>query len=745
LSEWMTDFAFDTFAINREKGVILQELGMGEEEPGRKMYYFYANLFYKVSPYKYRTIGYPEMFVRITRQDLMDYYKTRYSPNNAVLCIAGDLDLGAVQKIVDTLFSGWERQQLTDVPFPMEPLPTAARYGEVETSTKVGILRMSIPTQYYGHEDNVALEILGMVMSGVATSRLDMRLVNCDNPLAYSISAYNSEDLHERGQFTVSGSFDYQNRDALLGAIWDEIEKIKRDGPRQDEIDWAKRYIAKQFIRSNETVDGQAQSMASTFINTGKPFDLDFVLARINKVTVADVKRVAQTYLLKERLVIGISKPMGATIASDTLLFPKKSTHKPQFVVKTLSNGLRVVLAENRALPTIDIGIYVLGGSAFDPADKPGLASFTADLLNEGTVKYPSFEALQRRKDDLSIPVSMSGGKHTIYLSGSFVATDIEPALDLAAEMLIKPIFPKASESKIKEQQIAAIKQQTSSWSGEISLLFSEKFFGSHPYGRSNNGTEEAVSKFTAEDAKKYWQGRLDPRNMIIGMAGPLSVDEMQKKLEKYFGAIKQSGSTLQTIAIAPPHNAPNTLEKEVARKQLTMMIGFDGPDQKNEADKWALEAAIGLLNGIGGLDGWLNTELRGKRDLVYIAYASATANVYGGNCSVLLQFNPKNFDEAKKIVFDLIDKIKKGDFTEAEMKTITSGYAESYPMSRQTQSNLVSSAALDEFWGLGFDYSDKYPAKMLAITKAEVVRVANKYFVNPQIVITKPKPATDK
>ncbi|MBN2541849.1 insulinase family protein [bacterium] len=737
--------AFDSFEIARETGVILQEIAMGKEEPNRELWKVYSDLFYKVSSYCYPTIGYRENFVKITRQNLMDYYHVKYAPNNAILSIAGDLDIEDVKALVDSLWLPWERQVIDNAHSPLEPMPSVARVAEVEMDVEVSTMRIGFPTVYYGDPDLPALRILGMILSGVATSRLDLRLVQNDNPLMHSITAYSREIYRERGQFSIAGDFDYEMRDEILEAIWDEIDKVKNEGVRPDEVEWAKSFIAKSVLRENETVEGQTSSMMYTFLHTGKPFSTDFYLAKINRVTPEEVQQVARKYLLPENMIVAILKPIGATCASDSLLVSKKASGRPEFEVRTLDNGLKLVLAENPALPTVDYYMYMMGGAIFEPADKPGLAYFTSSYLKEGTKKYPSFEKLVKKMDDLGIQIDGSCGNHTMYLSSNFIATDFDEVLGLVAEMVFNPVFPERALDKVRNQQIASIKDQYSSWSSEAYRFFDESFYGEHPYAKSTYGVEESVLKLTNKDAEKYWESMFDPKRMVIAAAGPISVDEMESKIAKYFEKVKSPGETLAEIPAPKRHNAPELHEKEVSRAQVTLIIGFDGALSSNEKDKWALRAASGLLSGTGGLSGWLAVELRGKRDLVYISWASSISNLYGGRFAITAQCEPVNADSVKAVMLRVVDQLRTGDFTEEELKGITDAMAEQFVMARQAQSGLVSSAGLDELYGFGYDYTDTYPDRIKAVTKDDVVRVANEYLTNPVMIILKPAESAEK
>jgi len=292
---------------------------------------------------------------------------------------------------------------------------------------------------------------------------------------------------------------------------------------------------------------------------------------------------------------------------------------------------------------------------------------------------------------------------------------------------------------KLIMKQLADIKGQHNTWTSDAALFFREKFYGAHPYARSRYGTEESVKTLTEKDAREYWFSVLNPQNMVIAASGPIPVDVMERKISKYFGKLKPPEKSLPQIEKVRAHKKSDEFVKSVDREQVTLVIGFDGCSFYNEDDKWPLSVASALLSGTGGLSGWLSVELRGKRNLVYVVWASLRDMRYGGDFSIMTQCQPEDLDTVKSIILAQIERLKSGDFSQDDVSRITEALAKQFLMSRQSQEDLVSSAALDELHGLGFDYSDKYPQKIRSVSRQDVMRVANKYMKYPIVVMLKP------
>ncbi|HHH80595.1 MAG TPA: insulinase family protein, partial [candidate division Zixibacteria bacterium] len=187
------------------------------------------------------------------------------------------------------------------------------------------------------------------------------------------------------------------------------------------------------------------------------------------------------------------------------------------------------------------------------------------------------------------------------------------------------------------------------------------------------------------------------------------------------------------------PHEKSIYEKIPTERGQATLIIGFDAPTSYDEKDKWALRAAAGLLSA-GSLNGWLYDELRGKRNLVYIAWASLSSMKHGGTFTITTQCAPEEFDTVYTIINNLIERLRKGDFAEEELKRIENSLAEKHDMAFQTQADFVNTMALDELYGFGFNYYTKYGERIKSVSKEDVVNAAKKYLANPVTLVLMPK-----
>ncbi|MHC4341170.1 MAG: M16 family metallopeptidase, partial [Planctomycetota bacterium] len=200
--DWMMHNVLKPEEVEREKGVILKEMNMGEDEPPRVLYKLFSKTMFRVHPIRIPTIGFRENFERLTRDDLIRYYRDRYAPNNTVVAVAGDVEPEAIFAQVERAMGAWERRPSPPVMIPAEPRQTAPRYAEVEMDVQQASVRMGWHTINLFHPDLYALDMVASVLSRGRSSRMVRRVVEQER-LATEIAAYSLTPSYMSGTFGV--------------------------------------------------------------------------------------------------------------------------------------------------------------------------------------------------------------------------------------------------------------------------------------------------------------------------------------------------------------------------------------------------------------------------------------------------------------------------------------------------------------------------------------------------------------
>jgi len=298
LSEAVFNAPLEEKEIEKERVVILREMDLREDEPQRFLSQIFWENFYQVHPYRFPIIGKRELFNQLTRQDLVDFYRKVYVPNNMILVICGDIEIPEAKKEVEKFMGQISPKPLQPTVLPEEPPQLHKREKVVKKDLRMTYLQMGFHIPPLHHKDIYALDILAVILGKGKSSRLYSRLKGKES-LVYSISAYSYTPLYE-GIFSIYADMNLENLTEVKKGIWEEVKKVKRKGILTHELSKAKEIIFMQELSNQETLEGRASELASNEALTG---DLEFTrvyLSKIKKVTNEEVRRVANKYLNNE-------------------------------------------------------------------------------------------------------------------------------------------------------------------------------------------------------------------------------------------------------------------------------------------------------------------------------------------------------------------------------------------------------------------------------------------------------------
>ena len=293
--------------ITKERGAIIQEIDMYEDMPMRTVDNVFDALIFGTDHPLGRTILGPKENIRaFKRKDFDSYLKRHYTPANVVVCIAGSFNekkvLAKIKKEFGKLKHG---EHIEPVPFSVKQ--TAPRVAIKEKKTDQTQLMLGVPAYPYKHKDEYALAVLATILGGGMSSRLFLE-VREKRGLAYSVHAW-VDKYPDAGYFVVQAGVEHAKLEKTVETILNEFKKIKRGKVSAAELKKAKAYIKGTKTLSLETSDEVAGNAASTLLTLGKVRTLEDVLRGIDKVTAADVQRVARDILKTQGLNLAIIGP----------------------------------------------------------------------------------------------------------------------------------------------------------------------------------------------------------------------------------------------------------------------------------------------------------------------------------------------------------------------------------------------------------------------------------------------------
>lgn len=723
LADSMMNATFPEAEVKTQQGIIHHEMNMGEDDPGRVLWKtFYETAFIR-HPVRLPVIGYRAAFDAITRDDIVAYYESHYTPDNTILAVAGDVKAEDVFAAAEKALGSWKRRAATTPVIPDEPIQTTPRRAIVEKTTTQNTTAMmgwhTVPIQ---HPDLYALDVLAQVLGGGETSRLTQELRE-KQELVYGVSAFSHTPNYNAGVFAVQATMPPEKLNGFEKAVWGEINKIKTNGVTANELTRAKRGIETSFLFDTD-VATQAERMAYDFMGTGNPDFSDQYVTRINAVTAAQVQAAARKYLLENGVTTAAVRPVQSATTPAAVEKERDAVAPPQMF--TLKNGLRLIVRENKTSPTAAIVAIGLDGLRMEAPDQHGVANITADLLLRGTAKRSALEFSQI-VDDLGGSISTGSGYNAWTLSSNWLARDWRRGLSLVHEALTQPAFSEDELRREKTLVAAAIRQQEADPDAVASQLIRSTFFGEHPYGRSTLGTTESIAKISRADVVAHWKRTFDPAQTVLAIYGAVETEQVRKVVEYLFNDL--TASPQSPIGLAPilPLEKQTDVTKQLPDiAQTVLYFGYPGIKIVDE-DRAALTVLDGALSGIYYPGGRLHARLRDNQ-LVYGVHAFEMRGIDGGSFMIMAATTRDKRDEVRGIIEEEVRKIREAPISEEELARAKGMAITANAVDLQTNEAQAGRAVNDEIFGLGYRNGDRYEQLINAVTREDVLRVAQKY-----------------
>ena len=403
----------------------------------------------------------------------------------------------------------------------------------------------------------------------------------------------------------------------------------------------------------------------------------------------------------------------------------------PRAIEKTLSNGLTVLIMENHRLPLVSLQYNISGGGPlYEPAATPGLASATAQMLTQGTKTKTSVQiAEQIAQLGASLNAASGFGSAVTVITASGLKDNFNEWFALANDILLNPTFPADELNRLKQRQKAQLRQQRTSPTFLSNETFSRVVYGNHPASRISP-TNESIDAFTSETLAKWHHDRYTPQNSVLAIAGDVNAAELLPRLEASLAAWKKT----DLKEVLPP-NPKAATEKKIFlidrpnSVQTSIMLGNIAVDRR-DPDYITLQVFNHILGGSGAARLFLN--LREEHGYTYGVYSALTALKYPGPWRAYGDVRTEVTGGAMTEFFKEFQRIRDERVPASELDDAKHAIVASFALSLESNDDLLGYAIVRKVYGFPIDYWDTYPAKIMAVTAADVQRVARKY-LNPE------------
>jgi zinc protease len=734
--------------LDEQRGVVQNEKRQGENQPyGRVFLQASKSTFPVGHPYSWTTIGSLEDLNAATLEDVQNWFKTYYGPNNAVLSLAGDINTDEAKEIVTKYFG--------DIPPGPSPIKKkkwiAKRSGE-----KREIMYDRVPnTRIYkvwntpeiGSPEQTHFELMASLLTGGKNSSLYQELVY-KRRLATSVSAF-YYDRELAGQFWIAVDLaNGQSLAELEAALDDTLSEFIKRGPNAKRLKNTKTSIRASWIKGLQRIGGfggKSDLLAYSEVYSGDPGAYLKFINDMMEITNKDIKTTASTWLTDGAYVLTVVPEETRTFSTESVVDRTQLPFPTDFPVldlpkiqrAKLSNGLDVVFAERHDVPMINLSFQIKSGHATDPKEQPGLASFTMSMLTEGTGSYDALE-LSNRLEELGTDLYTNTGLDVSSVNISSLKSNFVDSLKIMHEVITDSTFDQTEIERKKSRWLAAIDQSLSTPNGMVSNLIPEILYGeNHPYAKpfSGNGTRESIQWMSREDLINYKQRFIAPSNASLIVVGDTTLDEVVPMLESQFGKLTENkmlkGAQLDYKVTNQPEtrkvylvDKPGAVQSLIVAGQLMPAIG-----SSDEIDIDLMNRVIG-----GSFTSRLNMNLREDKSWSY--GVRTRLSQYKGPRPMLV-YAPVQTDKTIPSIQEIIREYDeylssnpaKDEELEAIVKDLSLGLIGDY----ETFGALMSGLSGIVSQGRDDNYIDTLPTKYRSMTIEDINSAAIRY-LDPSI-----------
>jgi zinc protease len=734
LSDAMMNSTLPQDEYTKEQEVIRREFAMGFDDPDRMAGHLMFRTAYQKHPYRLPVIGDLDIYNQLTQQQVMEYYKSRYVPNNLTFIVVGDVDAKKVHEQLTAYFKDYPEKSLKPVFIQREPPQFGRREAHEEFATELTRLSLCWHIPEITHPDVAALDLLSTILGDGRSSRL-YRRVREEAGLAYGVSAF-SYTPGEPGLLGIDATVDPKNRIAAQELILQILDEIKKNGVTAEELAKAKKISLSHQLSSLTTMRGQASDLGSNwFVTRNLNFTRDY-LAAAQRVPLEDVQRVAAKYLTDDNLTLVSLNPKGSLAAKAEEAAPVEPGEIQKF---ELSNGLRLLVREDPRLPLVALTAVFRGGLLAETREINGATRLMAKVLVKGT-KTRTAEQIADTIEAVGGSIGSDAGNNSFSVSVDVTEPDLKLGVELLSDVLLNATLPEKAITREKESQLAGIREEEEQLTTVARNIMRDALFAEHPYALRPKGSPESVARLSQKDLSDFRDRYLVAKNGVISIFGNVKAAEVKEMCEKALGSMKPGELALTGSAQPPSLGKIATVESNKEKTQAVLMVGFRGADLFSP-DRYALELIDEASSDLGSR---FFVRIREQLGLAYYVGASQMQGLVPGLFAFYLGTDPQKIDQVKTALLDEIKKLAAEGLSKEELARAQKKLVGQQQIANQSNDTFGYAVALDELYGLGFKHYQSLEHDVNAVTLEQVKKAAAKYFQQPYVLATV-RPAAKK
>ena len=746
-------------AVKNEKyqNQISQQYGMSYEILGQ-------NLYPPSHPYNWPVIGYVDDLDRATLEDLKNFFLRWYGPNNAILTITGDVKseevLPLVQKYFGSIPRGAEVRKLGS----MVPRLSSDIYSGYTDNVYLPLTDIVFPTVPNYHKDEAPLDMLAALMGEGKKSIFYKNFVKSEKAIQASVG-HPCRELSGEFHFTVLTFPDWQEDQGIYfnnieADIRNTIAEWEEKGFSDEDLEMVKTEMISQSFDMKTSISSKASMISSWEWKGRGKHNVSTEINRYKNVTRADVMRVFNKYIKNRKAVINQVRPKSPFVKEldslisrnpnanlilkedpqyDNLIYNKsnsefdaccrhtqpeatapKTPKIPEFHKESFENGLKTIFSQTNEVPKVYIRLKINGGSLLEDSKKTGLSDFTAQMMNESTLKKSS-EDISVELQKLGSTVTFSSEDDMTVLFIECLSENYSKTLDIVEEKLLSPAFNDEDFKRMKKSNVEGLESMKKNSQYLAGTAMSNVLFGDSPFGRSI--TEKSIKKIKVKDVKEFYNN-YSPNISELVAVGNISKEDFYKELD-FLKNWENKNISIPSGFEFPEDNTTQIylLDKEGASQSFILMghksntFDTDGEFFKSQV----MNKSLG-----GGASGRLFLNLREDKGFTYGAYSFYQGNKQTGMFGIQTSVKTEVTDSALTEIFSILDNYTNTGLTDEELSSTKESYLNSAAMKYETPNQKLGFLNRILTYDLDPSYIDKQADILNDMTLTEVNSLAS-------------------
>lgn len=763
--------------LTSEKRVVISELQGYENSPDYRLNRALMRAALPNSPYGLPVGGTKADVEKFTVEQVREYYRKYYSPDNASLVVVGDFETEPTLQAIKDIFgqvpdrekTGERKQKTQEASTNSAVAPDRAQSSPIvlKEPGAAATLQQVYPLPDVNNPDVPALDVMAYILTEGRSSRLYQALV--ESGLASAADGGTANFIAGGWLKFSATAAPGQELTKIEKVLQQAIADVRNKSVSAAELNRAKAQVRSTIILNSRDISSQAMQLGNDQTTAGDYRYTDRYLAALEKVSAADVKRVATNYLAPNKSTVGMFEPTaiagkpdagaastGQTAESfnagppvdpaqvakylppiDTTKTPAALTLPQQF---TTANGIQVLLLPDPSTPTVTLSGYIKAGTEFDQPNEGGLASLTADNLMNGTKDKDALtiaKALEDRGANLGFEASREG----VLVAGYSLKTDLPVVIGTFADVVQNATFPSQELELARQRALTRLKLELDNPAQVARRSFQQTIYPpNHPY--HTFPSQSSLKSISREDVMEFYQQHYRPDQTILTLLGDFDPTSVRSLLEKQLNSWKDTGKP-PTVAY-PPAPLPSKVVQVnpilPGKTQSITLMGYRGIERKDP--RYYSSLVLNQILGGETLSSRLGTEIRDRLGLTYGIYSTFQAGRHPGPFLISMQTAPEDALRAIASTRNLLIQIHKQGVTEAEVQAAKRSIISNYTVSLANPDELASRILMNTVYGLNPEELRTFTQKIQSVNLQQVNQAAKELLLPDNLAVVTAGPS---